>query len=62
MLILQITKRKQFELLPMTDAEAIEAMELLGNTFYVYLDKKSGQVKVAYARNDGDFGVIETTY
>ncbi len=58
----QITKRKQFELLPMTDAEAIEAMELLGNTFYVYLDKKSGQVKVAYARNDGDFGVIETTY
>ncbi len=58
----QITKRKQFELIPMTDDEAIEAMELLGNTFYIYLDKKSGAVKVAYTRNDGDYGVIETIY
>lgn len=58
----QITKRKQFELIPMSDNEAIEAMELLGNTFYIYLDKKSGAVKVAYTRNDGDFGVIETIY
>ena len=56
----KITKRKDFELIPMTDAEAIEAMDLLGNNFYIYADKKEGNVKVAYLRNDGDYGVIST--
>lgn len=56
----KITKRKDYELLPMTDNEAIEAMDLLGNTFYIYVDKKEGNVKVAYVRNDGDYGIIST--
>ena len=56
----KITKRKDFELIPMTDSEAIEAMDLLGNTFYVYADKKDGNVKIAYVRNDGDYGIIST--
>ena len=56
----KITKRKDYELIPMSDNEAIEAMDLLGNSFYIYQDIKTGDVKVAYIRNDGDYGIITT--
>ena len=57
----KITKRKEFELSAMSDNDAIEALELLGNTFYVYKDAKTDAVKIAYKRNDGDYGVIKTS-
>ena len=56
----KITKRKDYELIPMTDNEAVEAMDLLGHSFYIYQDVKTGDVKVAYVRNDGDYGIITT--
>lgn len=56
----KITKRKEFELSPMGDEDAIEAMELLGNNFYVYRSNKTGNVNVVYKRNDGDYGIIAT--
>ena len=56
----KITKRKDYELLPMTETEAIEAMELLGHTFFIFQDVKTHGVKVAYLRADGDIGIINT--
>jgi len=56
----KITKRKEFELAPMTEEEAIESLELLGNSFYVYKDKKTENVCIMYKRNDGDYGIIST--
>ena len=39
--------------------EAIEEMELLGHSFFVFLEVKSNTVQVLYKRNDGDLGLIE---
>ncbi len=54
-----IVKQKKFTLKPMTVNEAIEEMELLGHTFYVFRDAKSDTIKVLYLRQDGDLGLIE---
>ncbi len=56
---LSVVKEKKFGLKPMTVNEAIEEMELLGHSFYVFLEAKSHTVQVLYLRNDGDLGLIE---
>lgn len=56
----KITKRKSFELYPMSEAEAIEQMEMVDNSFYVFLNEASQKVCVVYLRDDGDYGIIET--
>lgn len=55
----QLVKKKHFALSPMTVKEAEEEMELLGHSFYVFLEAKTGTVQVLYKRNDGDLGLIE---
>ena len=54
-----VVKNKKFKLTPLTLDEAIEEMELLGHSFYVYKDVKTSAVKVLYKRLDGDLGLIE---
>ena len=54
-----IVREKKFTLKPMTVNEAIEEMELLGHSFYVFLEAKSNSVQILYLRNDGDLGLIE---
>ena len=54
-----VVKEKKFTLKPMTVEEAIEEIELLGHSFYVFLEAKSNTVQVLYKRNDGDLGLIE---
>lgn len=54
-----LVKEKKFKLTPMTVKEAEEEMELLGHSFYVFLEAKSNTVQVLYLRNDGDLGLIE---
>ncbi len=55
----QIVKEKKFKLSPMTVSEAMEEMELLGHSFYVFLEAKTNTVQVLYLRKDGDLGLIE---
>lgn len=55
----QITKRKQFDLKPMSEEEAILQMELINHDFFVYLDEATERVCVLYRRKDADYGVIE---
>ena len=54
-----IVKDKKFKLVPMTVNEAMEEMELLGHSFYVFLEAKSNSIQVIYQRKDGDLGLIE---
>ena len=54
----QLVKKKNFTLSPMTVKEAEEEMDLLGHSFYVFLEAKSNTVQVLYKRNDGDLGLI----
>lgn len=58
----KIVRRKHFELLPSTPEEAIEQMDALGHSFYVFLDDKTNNVSVVYKRTDTDYGVIEVSY
>lgn len=56
----KIVKYKVYELSPITPDQAIDEMELVGNTFFVFLNKLTGAVNVVYKRFDGDYGIIET--
>ncbi len=53
-----VVKEKVFNLKPMTLDEAKEEMELIGHSFYVFLEIKSHTVQVLYLRNDGALGLI----
>lgn len=58
----RIARRKAFELVPMSEEDAIEQMELLGHdSFFVFLNLHTNQVNVLYRRRDGTFGLIETS-
>lgn len=56
----KIVKRKDLEMKPMDEEEAILEMELLGHNFFVYKDMDTNRVCVLYKRKDGDYGLIET--
>lgn len=59
---IEIVKTKKFQLEPMNAEEAIMQMELLGHNFFVFLNMETDSVNVVYKRNDGCYGVLETTY
>ena len=54
-----IVKVKKFTMKPITLDEAIEAMELVGHTFYFFQNIDNGLYCVVYKRDDGDYGLIE---
>ncbi len=56
----KITKRKNFELIPMSEKEALMQMDMVGNDFFIFLNADSKRICVLYKRADGDYGIIET--
>ncbi|GAP21028.1 ribosome hibernation-promoting factor, HPF/YfiA family [Leptolinea tardivitalis] len=55
-----IVRRKEFTLVPMDEAEAIEQMALLGHeNFFIFYNANSSQINVLYRRRDGSYGLIE---
>src|SRR3989304_5975243 len=57
----QIVRRKRFLLVPMTEPEAIEQMELLGHPeFFVFFNAETNGVNVLYRRRDRTLGRIGT--
>ena len=55
----EIVRVKRFEVLPMTPEEAIEQMELLGHSFYVFLNADEDAFNVVYKRGDGNYGLLQ---
>lgn len=55
----QIVRTKRFRTRPMTEEEAIEQMELLGHSFFVFTHRERGTINVLYRRKDGNYGLIE---
>ena len=55
-----IVKRKEIELKPIDEEEAIIQMEMLGHSFFVYKDVNTNEVCVLYKRKNGNYGIIET--
>ena len=56
----KIVKRKNVELKPIDEDEAIIQMEMLGHSFFVYKDVNTKKVCVLYKRKNGNYGIIET--
>lgn len=55
-----VVRRKQFLLTPMSEAEAIEHMQLVSHdNFFVFLNAASNRVNVLYRRRDGNLGLID---
>ena len=57
-----IVKTKRFAFKPMDTEEAILQMELLGHSFFVYMNADTDDVNVVYKRKDGNYGLIEPTF
>lgn len=53
-----IVRRKRFRMYPMDEREAVEQMELLGHSFFVFHNVETGDLNVVYRRRDGDYGLI----
>ena len=56
----KIVKRKNLELKPIDEEEAIIEMEMLGHNFFVFKDVDSENICVLYKRKNGNYGIIET--
>jgi putative sigma-54 modulation protein len=54
-----IVRRKSFSLQPMSPDEAIDQMELLGHSFFVFFNAEDEAVNVVYRRQDDDYGLLQ---
>lgn len=54
----RIARRKTMEVAAMNESEAIEQMELLGHTFFVFFNDTTESVNVLYKRTAGDYGLL----
>jgi ribosomal subunit interface protein len=54
----QITRVKEFRLRPMFTDDAVEQMELLGHSFFIFQDAESARISIVYRRRDGNYGLI----
>ena len=55
---LQIIKRKDIEMKPMDEEEAILQMDLINHDFFVFKNIDEECVSVIYKRKDGKYGII----
>ncbi len=55
----EIVRTKRFEMRPMTPQEAALQMEMIGHSFFFFLDANTGRHCVLYHRDDGSLGLIE---
>jgi putative sigma-54 modulation protein len=54
-----IVRRKRYSIKPMLPDEAIQQMELLDHTFFLFVNAATGHTNVVYRREDGNYGHIE---
>ncbi|MBC7328526.1 ribosome-associated translation inhibitor RaiA [bacterium] len=55
-----IVRRKIVSLRPMSEAEAVEQMELLGHDFFLFLNTADNKPSLVYKRRGGGYGLITT--
>mgnify|MGYP000958287573 CR=1 FL=1 len=55
----KIVKRKQFEMKPMYEEEAIAQMEMLKHSSFMFLNADTDEMCLLYKRKDGNYGIIE---
>ena len=55
----KIVKRKTFPVRPMSVEDAIIEMDLLGHSFFAFVNIDTERTNVLYLRKDGDLGLLE---
>ena len=58
----KIVKTKRFGIKPMYPEDACVQMELLGHSFYVFLNSETEEVNVVYKRKGNTYGLIEPEF
>lgn len=53
-----VVREKRFNTAPLTLAQALDAMELVGHDFFLYVDAETKEPSVVYRRKAYDYGVI----
>ena len=53
-----VVREKHFAAVPLTLAQALDEMELVGHDFFIYVDAESGRPSAVYRRRAYDYGVI----
>ena len=56
--VVSVARVKRPVLKPMTPEDAAAQMELLGHSFYLFLNEETDSTCVIYRRNDGSFGLL----
>ena len=59
---ISIVKTKRFGMKPMFPEDACVEMELLGHSFYMFLNAETDQVNVVYKRKGNTYGLIEPEF
>jgi putative sigma-54 modulation protein len=55
-----IARRKEFDLVPMSEQEALEQMKLLAHdNFFVFFNENNNAINILYRRRDGSYGLID---
>ena len=55
-----VARRKKFELVPMSEDEAVVQMRELGHdNFFVFYNAETSKINVLYRRRNGSYGLIE---
>jgi len=54
-----LVRIKRFDMKPMTVAEAAFQMQMLGHSFFMFLNNESGGYNLLYERDDGNYGLIQ---
>ena len=54
----KVVRVKRFPMKPMSEAKAIEQMELLGHDFFLFFDVDANTFALLYRRRQGDYGMI----
>lgn len=55
----KIVRTKTFPVRPMSVDDAVLQMELLGHSFFVFVNVETSQTNVLYLRKDGNLGLLE---
>jgi putative sigma-54 modulation protein len=55
----EVVRTKYFSMPPMTLAEALEQLQLVGHDFYMFRNSETNEINVIYERNHGGYGVIQ---
>lgn len=55
---LPVARRKDVAVTTMSEEEAVEQMELLGHTFFMFFNDATSNISVVYKRRAGGYGVL----